>query len=410
MGQEPGNLVVRVAGTLLWSSLVIFAPLHLQIDTAYWATALLSCMIFYVAQRPTLLEIGAMLFASIVLGCVYLRAVMHRFTWPTLGLCLAELGLGALLVVGLRILWTKSQEERSVLLSQVMVPTSLLILFLYASHNLINPGLFHPRTLDLYAYSFDGSLGFQPSFVLGKLVLTHPWFGWPTTILYYSVLLPIPLAYAAYNRKFGTERRFFMLAIFFTASFLGYLFYNLFPAAGPVYVFGRDFPWAPVPAARLYVESILLDMSFMRNALPSLHMAWALLIWWNMKSVSRLLSWLAFVFLLFTVCGTLGTGEHYAVDLVVSFPFALMVQAICTSWVPMRSPTRYVPIVGGLVGTLTWIALLRYAIRLFWISPLVGWGLIALTIVLSLIGVHNLRQAARAELTETAESRDLCPA
>ena len=406
---SPSHLV-RVVCTLLWASFVLLVPLRLPIDTAYWATALLSCLIFYVAQRPRRTELCAMLVASVLLGGIYLRFAGHGFSWPNLGLCLAELGLGAILVVGVRILWTNAKEERTNLLSQVMLPTSLLVLFLYASHNLINPGLFHPRTLDLYAYSFDGSLGFQPSFWLGQLMQTHHWFGWPVIVMYYSILLPIPLAYAAYNRKFAAERPFFLIAIFFVASFLGYLFYNLFPAAGPVYVFGQGFPWSPVPASRLFVEPILLDMSAMRNALPSLHMAWALLIWWNMKSVSRLLGWIAFIFVLFTVCGTLGTGEHYAVDLVVSFPFALMVQSLCTTWIPMRSSIRYTSLLGGLAGTLGWIALLRYEIRWFWISPLIGWGLIAATVAAVLMAQRELFRSADAEVTERVKEAELCPA
>jgi hypothetical protein len=57
-------------------------------------------------------------------------------------------------------------------------------------------------------------------------------------------------------------------------------------------------------------------------------MAWVLLVWWY----SRALSWwersIAFFFLFFTVLATLGTGEHYLIDLVVAFPFAVFVEAL----------------------------------------------------------------------------------
>jgi hypothetical protein len=248
------------------------------------------------------------------------------------------------------------------------------------------------KTFDLYTFSFDGSLGFQPSFVIGRLMQRHPWFGWPTVGMYYAILLPITLAYVV-HLKWGRGRRFFMLEIFFAAAFLGCLFYSLFPATGPVYVFGATFPWSTLSyasARRLYVEPIPLPGNIMRNALPSLHMAWALLIWWNMKPISRMAGWASFIYVLFTICGTLGTGEHYLVDLVVAFPFALMIQAMCTRELSVFSSVRGKAMFGGLGGTLAWICLLRYGTHLFWLSPIIPWTLIVVTVAASLLSVEQL--------------------
>jgi hypothetical protein len=266
-------------------------------------------------------------------------------------------------------------------------------------------GLLHIKTLDLYAFSFDGSLGFQSSFLLGGWMQRYPWFGWPVLVLYLSILLPITLAFVVDMKK-GVNGPYYMLELFFTASFLGYLFYNLFPAAGPVYVFA-SFPTVPLTFAQmshLAVESIPLNPNVMRNALPSLHMTWALLIWWNMKVLSRVGYWIAFAYVLFTVCGTLGTGEHYAVDLVVAFPFALMIQAMSEKAIPLRSPLRSSGILGGLFGVLGWIGLLRYANHLFWISPIVPWLLIGITIATSLVVLFRLLAAAQTARSFFARS------
>jgi hypothetical protein len=394
--------LARIVGTPLWAFLLLFVSLALPIAGAYWATAFLSCLIFYLAFEFTRSVALSCLGIGLIFGIIRDYVWFRRLVLPSVGMCLAELGLGAFLLVGLRILWSKDEPTRKHLLTDILIPSAALVAVRYAVYlwevfasrfvNIV--GFLHgnAKTFDLYAFSFDGSLGLQPSFVMGRLMQEHPWFGLPTVVAYYAILLPITLAYVV-HLKWGRGRRFFMLEIFFAAAFLGCLFYSLFPAAGPVYVFGTSFPWSTLSFAmgrRLYVEPIPLAGNIMRNALPSLHMTWALLIWWNMKPISRMASWASFLYLLFTICGTLGTGEHYLVDLVVAFPFALMIQAMCTRELSAFSSIRGKAMFGGLGGTLAWICLLRYGTHLFWLSPIIPWALIAVTIAASLFSVELL--------------------
>lgn len=404
------STLLRIVATGLWVLLLVVIPLGLPISEAYWATAFLSCLIFYVAFETEIKTLLPAIAAAAILGCLHQYARFKQLRAPSLGLCLAELGLGALLVVGIRILWASHAPTRKRLIADVVTPSAALLVLLFASNNLVNVmGIVHAKTMDLYAFSFDGSLGFQPSFVIGQWIQKYPWFGWPTVAMYYCILLPLTFAYVA-HMKMHRGQRFRMLEIFFTASFLGYLFYSLFPAAGPVYIFGKNFPWHTLPYAlgkRLLVERIPLATNVMRNALPSLHMTWALLIWWNMKRLSQTFFWAAFVYVLFTICGTLGTGEHYVVDLVTAMPFALMVQAICTGELPLRSSIRSVALIGGFSGVLIWVGLLRYGHRLFWISPAVPWALVAITITLSLLcAVRLLQSAERASFMREAIMND----
>ena len=100
-----------------------------------------------------------------------------------------------------------------------------------------------------------------------------------------------------------------------------------------------------------------------RNAMPSLHMAWTLLGWWY----SRGLSWwersIALAFAAFTVLAAMGTGEHYCVDLVVAFPFALMIQALCAYNLRWSDLRRLQARSLGLGATFAWLVALRYANR-----------------------------------------------
>jgi hypothetical protein len=103
------------------------------------------------------------------------------------------------------------------------------------------------------------------------------------------------------------------------------------------------------------------------------------------------------IFVVFTLMATLGTGEHYFIDLVVAFPFSLMVQALCSYHLPLRAGERRTAFFFGLFVTLTWISLLSYATRLFWISPLVPWVMIAATVWPSLVMWQRLLRAGTLE-------------
>src|SRR5262249_41414749 len=90
----------------------------------------------------------------------------------------------------------------------------------------------------------------------------------------------------------------------------------------------------------------------------------------------------AFVFLFFTVLATLGTGEHYLIDLVVAFPFALMLQSLAS--IAARRREGVTPFLFGLGAVLLWMALLRFAPNFFWLSPAVPWILTCATVLVSM--------------------------
>jgi hypothetical protein len=214
--------------------------------------------------------------------------------------------------------------------------------------------------------------------------LQWPWIRFAALIFYIGLAIPIAVIYAGQLVRIK-EKSFPVMLAFLITGPLGILFYNLFPASGPRYVF-HSFPLDLLPldqVRRLLLEPISIEGP--RNAIPSLHMAWTLLAWWY----SRGLSWwervLAFVFIAFTVLATLGTGEHWFVDLVVAFPFALLIQAICAYPVSWKDSRRLAAFLFGLLGTVTWFVALRYAEKLFWASPFVPWTLVTSTIALTCI-------------------------
>jgi hypothetical protein len=183
----------------------------------------------------------------------------------------------------------------------------------------------------------------------------------------------------------------------------------LFPACGPHALFQNGFPFHPFPieqASRLLLEPIAVAGP--RNAIPSLHMGWALLAWWYSRGLSATERGLALAFLAVTTFATLGTGEHWFVDLIVAFPFALMIQGLCSYNLSWKDSQRLGAFAFGLFATLGLLGMLRYGAKVFWTSPLVPWALAAGMVALTMIRQMKLDQsAASAEAQEQQPQKSM---
>jgi hypothetical protein len=187
-----------------------------------------------------------------------------------------------------------------------------------------------------------------------------------------------------------------IFAALFLVGPVGVLFYNLFPALGPIYLFLGRFPWHPLTAdqaRRLFLEPVTI--AGMRNGMPSLHMAWVLLAFWCSRGLSIYERSITFAFVVFTVFSTMGAGEHYFIDLIVAFPFAVFIQALCATRLPWRDRRRYASCLLGLIATFVWLGTLRFAPRFFWISMAIPWICCVATLVLT----EFLRRPLSAILT-----------
>src|SRR6185295_16061241 len=96
-----------------------------------------------------------------------------------------------------------------------------------------------------------------------------------------------------------------ILKLFIVTGLAGAILYNFFPAAGPIYMFGNRFPASLPAVADLAIQPVAMA-SAARNALPSVHFACALLIWWNVSRLSLRWRIVAGVFLAMTILATIG--------------------------------------------------------------------------------------------------------
>jgi hypothetical protein len=221
----------------------------------------------------------------------------------------------------------------------------------------------------------------------------------------FYIALPVPLAMVYSGQLLrGREKAFPAMAAFLIAGPIGIMFYNLFPALGPVHIFLQDFPWHPMTtaqAAHLFRESIAIKG--VQNAIPSLHMAWVLLAWWYSRGLSIWERGVALAFVVFTAFATLGTGEHYFVDLIVAYPFSVMIQALCAFPLRWTQRERVAGLLYGLLTTLAWFAALGYAPNVFWASPIVPWAFCALTVLSSIYFHRKLEVATEAAVQGKSE-------
>lgn len=374
--------------------------------SAFFGFTLLSVIIIHLRIRPSwndamFILLGMFLAALFDFGVLHFKSAI--MAWPSFA------GLSSLLIFGLRTVWSKESERKVLLLG--FVPAVLFVASEYFADTFLRwSSVLHPKVFDLYLFSFDSSLGVQIPFLLGQAFSMWPDFRVAGMLFYIGLPIPIALIYAGRVIRFG-EKALPSFVAFLATGPLGVFFYNLLPALGPRHLFGTGFPWHALTvaqAARLFVEPVALAGP--PNAIPSLHLAWMLLVWWYSRELSLWERLVAFIFLAFTVLSTMGSGEHYFIDLVVAFPYSLMMMGLCASALRLADRRRLTALGAGLLITLGWLLLLRYALHLFWRTPLVPWALCAGTVALSVFYEKQLHRAAcmQAE-TEPIESPALEP-
>ena len=349
---------------------VIFATFRLfnGADTPFLAFSVVGAAVVHFANRPRVIEIAITTVLSSGLGILYVgsRGVFGQY--PASGLLgiLAFLGLASMLVLGAK-----------ACLSTAALRPLLLATFCPALVILTNVALaaiiqFQPRVFDLFLYRFDGLLGIQSSFVAGRWFAASPFLANLCFLVYASLPLAEVLLFLLFVR--GQHMPANPLVLFIVTGIAGFVFYQVCPATGPLHVFGAEFPNYPPPS--LPLESMRLD-DLPRNAIPSLHSAWALLIWWSTRYCRAWTRLVATVFLALTLLATLGLGEHYLIDLVVALPFAVAAMSVCAG--------QYRKAIVASALVLAWLTYLRFGLPVFTLSPLGAWMAVLATVIVSMV-------------------------
>ena len=231
-----------------------------------------------------------------------------------------------------------------------------------------------PEKFDGILYRFDAGFGVQPSFLIGQIFASSRMVHGFEYAIYVSLALPVGLLYIGHLRH-NVKWPIDVLQALLVNSLIGYLLFWVFPAAGPSFAFPQSYPLHSPALSAMGVKPIVFDA--LPNAMPSVHVSTALLIWFNCRPWPRG-RLLALAFLVCTILSTLGLGEHYLVDVIVAFPYALLIQSLSVSRAPDRGSLLL-----GLSLTAGWIIFLKFGYMLF-PTPALAYGLSVTTVVLAL--------------------------
>ena len=363
------------------------------VQNAFLAFSLAGFVLICLRVRPQWREALALAVATGALTVADLLLLHYPFSvYGILGLA----GLASIALIALRGIASAGE-------ARWRLGLAFLFAVLSVSSNAL-AGFFHnwtarltPTVLDLYLYCFDASLRVQFAFLAGQAFARWAWLSYPGMLVYLAFPIPVALVFAGQLVRDRKAAICAMTAFLITGP-AGVVFYALCPALGPIYLFTNRFPWGPLTsdqASRLILETPAL--AGLRNSLPSLHLAWVLLAWWYSKGLSAWERGVVLFFLVFTVISTLGTGEHYLIDLIVAWPFALFVYALCAWPVPWSNGIRGISVFIGLGMTLGWIGALRMGVKMFWISPALPWLACAVTVVWATLLRHRLASAGQRD-------------
>jgi hypothetical protein len=398
-----------LAGSGVWIALLLIAARYLDLGEPFLPLAIAGGFVFYLRNELNGLEMFIWALISAVLGLVVRFPRSHDWVYVGCAL-LALFGLGAFLMMGLRWLWSEPPERRKTLAT--LAPAAALFFFVFSAQRALSlANILYPKTYDLYLYAFDGSFGFQPSFLLAKGLAASSVLRVASVLTYISLPFVMALVYALRLPRGAERPSWDLITMFMLAGLGGWVLYNIVPATGPLHAFRADFPWRPLPYSslpRLFLEMVPVSGEIPRNAIPSLHMAWVILLFWSSEVLNRAVRYFLAIYLVLTVIATMGMGEHYFVDLVAALPFALAVLLVVSPRQKSTAANRAVTVCSALALTLVWLLLPRYAVKWMLISPILPWTLALATVSgVWLIRSSQLPAVTRASHTANVEEQDV---
>lgn len=400
------SLWLLAAAELLSATGIALSPhegllLSLTLRWPYFVWGLVGVAVVHAVVRPRWRELAL----AALLGVALFLAFDARGAAPRAGIArwisaAGLVGLGSAVVLGLGAARLAAAERRERL--HLLLAATLPSIYALGTNSYIDlTGALHPATLDLHLFAFEWAFGDQPSFLVGRLFLHWPALALASMLAYFAMPVAIALV-SARQLRFREVPARHLLSSVVLAGLVGYPLYYLYPAAGPAHTFVGLFPTV-APELSGPLEPVILSRSF-RNAMPSLHTAWALLVLWSVRGEPRWMRWGAAGMLALTVLATLGSGNHYLVDLVVALPFTLAVRGLAST-VPWarRSPAVWV----GATATLTWLLALHVAV------PVLAWPPLAVAAcsLTAAVSVLLERDLARIEAALGApEAAETAPA
>jgi hypothetical protein len=202
----------------------------------------------------------------------------------------------------------------------------------------------HPATYDPVLARID-AWGPAVAWELARVYNVNSGFRLWCQIAYFGLPLALVLVGELERARISPRRSVFVAAAF--AAVIGAIAYQMVPATGPIFAFPG------YPGDQPIVGALELSPPFgkyaPRNAMPSLHVTWAMLVAWHAARSGWVAGIFGGVFLVLTMLAALAMGEHYLIDLVMAVPFALALGAAVAGHRRLAS-VCFIVVAGGLLG------------------------------------------------------------
>jgi hypothetical protein len=365
--------------------ILIAAILHIG-EAAYIAFAFTGAFVTHVMFQPGRRDLGAAVLAGAGFAAIYRlhHGGMLDFFGNWIGVPGAFLGMGSLLVLAAQWIWAAPYHKRQRL--ERVRDAALVPLLCVGSMLVVGPAIaLSPLTYDHVLYLFDAKFvtGFagSPSWVVGRAFRDHAWLYRICGYVYNSLPLGLAICLALQWRD-RLQKIWYPLDLRWLSMTLGgfgFLLYQVCPAAGPIYLFPKQFPFEVPALASIMAAPALLEAVVPRNGMPSLHFGWTLLLFWNMRRRAWWIALAAGAYVSLTALATLGLGEHYLADLIVAVPVALTLQAL---WIRTRTTMRWVAMGAGTAITMAWLIVFRTGVALEIPSGAAAWTAAGLTVAI----------------------------
>ena len=347
------------------------------VDNPLMGWGMWGAFVIYLSLRPGRARLAATVGIGLALRLLYDLAVGERGYWGSAVIGMGVfLGVACVLVLAAQSLGPAS-EFRGASRRALLVIGLISYMGVFLAFYITFAKLVLPSKLDYFLYNFDGTLGLQASFAVARFVQGRPALERAMYLVYDCLGFWFPLVYAVHARH-RLRYPVSLVKLLILNAAIGFSLYFLFPAMGPRYAF-QAFP--KLPGAVTIAPAFL---SGVPNAMPSLHFATALLMYW-MAGPWKWLSRITGLFLVLTALATLGLGEHYLIDLVVAVPYSLAIFALSS-----KTPESRRALLAGAAMVLVWIAFLRIGHYHF----VAGWVGVLATLAISLTLKRKLAASA----------------
>ena len=260
-----------------------------------------------------------------------------------------------------------------------------------------------PTTFDNVLYAFDGLLGPPVATFVAGLCRNHQALRVLAIIAYQSLWLMMSVFVFA---QCQTDQRMAvrLMSCYILLGIVGWLLYFVLPAIDPGAVFWDVYGDQLPSPNEVSLDRLAVHNGHPRNAMPSLHMSWALLLAMEARRMGKAWASIGLAYVFIIAFSTFGVREHYLIDLVVAVPFTVSMYAVSRLFCRRQGRTElFAAAAGGAAMTALLLVTIRFGTEALrgapWVARALVVGAVSLSLVLHFLAERRAPSAAVAALT-----------